>query len=61
MREAAEQAVIRLARGDDFGRGRRVAVDDVADVEHIFPLGPRLKLLSGAVIVRLDLGRAQRI
>lgn len=59
--EAAEQAVICLARGDDMGRGRGIAVEDQAGVEHIFPFGLRLQLFIGAVVIRLDLGRAQRI
>lgn len=61
MREGAEQAVVCFPRGDDVRRGGRVAVDDLAGVEHIFPLGLRVEFFIGAVIVRLGLGRAQRV
>lgn len=61
VREGAEQRVGGLARGDDFGRGRRVAVYDEAGVEHMLPLGERALIRLGPVDVRLHDRRAQRI
>lgn len=61
MSEGAEQRVSGLARGDDFRRGRRVAVYDEAGVEHMLPLGERALVCLGPVDVRLHDRRAQRI